>query len=102
MNQKKTAVENLAKKYFDVSEVRIDSDVLTPQLARYKLSIKALELLFQSISKHLWFFKKELAYSLQLSNLLFFEMDARKGLCIRGSAYRCTLTKKYKDLLFKS
>ncbi len=101
MENQKIAVETLAKKYFNEVEVRIDTDVLAPQVSRYKISLSTLELIFQSIAKHIYFFKKELNYSLQLSNLLFFEIDARRGVCVRGSTYRCHLTKKYRELLFK-
>jgi hypothetical protein len=56
---------------------------------------------FKSIITNIEFFRKELNYPLQLSNLLNFEIDARNNhkTSYRGSKYRNDLIKTYKLLI---
>ena len=70
--------------------LRNDIDVLTPIINANEITSNQLTFYLQSIRKNMEFFRKELNYPLQLSNLLLFELDARniksnKG---RGSNYR--------------
>jgi hypothetical protein len=101
MIDNKNEIRQLADKYFHDLSVRVDIDVLFPQLNKYCLTTSRLEDLFISISKNISFFQRELNYPLQLSNLLFFEIDARsepQENC-RGTEYRHMLTRKYREIL---
>jgi len=81
--------------------LRKDIEVITPIISANEITTEQLTLYLQSISKNMEFFSKELDYPLQLSNLIFFELDARniKSNTGRGSKYRHELIKKYKNLL---
>lgn len=97
----KIEIEELANKYFKEHKVRIDIDVLFAQLMDKNISYSQIEILFQSIIKNINFFMEELNYPMQLSNLFFFEIDARnepQENC-RGSEYRHNLTKRYRQIL---
>lgn len=99
----KIELEQLANKYFSSLKIRIDIDVLYPQISKYKVSHDQLVIIFQSIIKNFNFFVKELNYPLQLSNLFFYEIDARnepQENC-RGTEYRHDLVKKYSKLVIR-
>jgi len=101
MSNNKNKIKELADRYFNGLNVRIDIDVLFPQLIKYDINLEQLEILFKSIIRNMDFFEKELNYSLQVSNLFFFEIDARnepQETC-RGTEYRHNLTKRYRKLL---
>lgn len=100
-NHNKKEIKELTDKYFIGLDIRVDIDVLFPQLGKYNLTAKQLEELFKSIIKNIDFFEKELNYPLQVSNLFFFEIDARnepQESC-RGTEYRHNLTKNYRKIL---
>ncbi len=94
-------IKELADKYFSGLEVRVDIDVLFPQVGKYNLTAEQLEELFKNIIKNMDFFVKALNYRIQVSTLFFFEIDVRnepQESC-RGTEYRHNLTKNYRKIL---
>lgn len=81
--------------------IRNDLKVLLLIVNKNNLTPTDLSIYIKSISNNFEFFRKELNYPLQLSNLLLFELDAReinsnRG---RGSQYRYDLIESYKKII---
>lgn len=98
---KKNKLIEIVNKCINEKDVRSDFDVVLPIISVNELNPNDICVYFKSISKNITFFRKELNYPLQLSNLLLYELDARniksnKG---RGSIYRCDLIEKYKNII---
>lgn len=97
----KDNILEIVERYIKEDDLRNDIDVLAPIIDANEISPNQLSLYLQSIRKNIGFFRKELNYPLQLSNLLFFELDARNIKSNKGwgSNYRYELIEKYKILV---
>lgn len=82
-------------------DIKNDFEVLFSIIIKNKLNSDDLSIYLKSITMNIEFFRKELKYPLQLSNLLLFELDAReiKSNSGRGSKYRYDLIKLYKKII---
>ena len=89
----------LISKCLDEEDIIIDIEILLSIINSNELTLNELTLYLVSISKNIEFFRRELNYSLQLSNLLLFELDAReiKSNRGRGTEYRLDLIELYKN-----
>ncbi|MCB9336148.1 MAG: hypothetical protein H6586_08360 [Flavobacteriales bacterium] len=96
MNKEK--LTEIIEKYLEEDDVRKDFDVLLPIINANEIQSEDLSKYLKSIGKNIEFFRKELNYPLQLSNLLLFELDAKKK-TYRGTLYRQELIDDYKNLL---
>lgn len=78
MNKEK--LTEIIEKYLEEDDVRKDFDVLLPIINANEIQSEDLSKYLKSIGKNIEFFRKELNYPLQLSNLLLFELDAKKDI----------------------
>ena len=72
MNKEK--LTEIIEKCLEEDDVRKDFDVLLPIIQANKINSDDLANYLNSIGKNIEFFRKELNYPLQLSNLLLFEL----------------------------
>jgi hypothetical protein len=98
---KKEKLIEVVNSCINQEDIRIDLEVLFLIINKNNLTPADLSIYLKSISNNIEFFRKELNYPLQLSNLLHFELDAReinsnRG---RGSKYRYDLIESYKTII---
>lgn len=97
----KETLTEIIEKCIEKDDVRKDFDVLLPIIQANEIQSEDLVIYLESIGKNIDFFRKELNYPLQLSNLLLFELDAReiklnRG---RGTEYRMNLIQAYRNII---
>ena len=94
-------IDLLTKKLFVKEEIVIDCSVIEVHCNKYNLNIEILEEYFLSILSNMSFFKTNLNYPLQVSNLLLYEIDARSNSSgpFRGSSLRNNLILEYRKIL---
>jgi hypothetical protein len=97
----KEFIEKLATDIFSDQNIRVDIDVIFPQVTKYNLSTKDIAKILIFISDNFDFFADRLKYPLQASNLLLYCIDAIKipEKNWRGSHSRNDITKELQDIL---